>query len=77
MLHNRVVHFQVFIASSSSSSSRLLSDVWEFFDKNAAEKKANCRLCFKELAFHGLIPEADDEACSAVVSLSIVSVCCE
>ena len=37
---------------ASSSSATVVSDVWEFFEKNAEAKKVKFSLCSKQLIFH-------------------------
>ena len=37
---------------ASSSSATVVSDVWEFFKKNAEAKKVKFSLCSKQLIFH-------------------------
>ena len=56
MPDDHVSHFNVLIVRrvmASRSSARVVSDMLEFFEKNAEAKKAKCRLCSEELAFHG------------------------
>ena len=37
---------------TSSSSATVVSEVWEFFEKNAEAKKVMFSLCSKQLIFH-------------------------
>ena len=55
MSDDSMSHFKVLIVRTvitSSSSAMVVSDAWEFFEKNAEVKEVKFSLCFKQVIFH-------------------------